>query len=100
MSKHRVPPESPAPEAPRPYAVRITPAALRDLGGLPRDLRERVERRIKALAKAPRGHGVEKLAARDGYRVRVGTHRVLFTIDDSARGILVGHVGPRDKAYR
>lgn len=103
MSKRRVPPKPPAQpkEPPRPYAIGYAPAALRDIEDLPRDLSERVERRIKALAAAPRGHGVRKLTARGGeYRVRIGDVRVLFTIDDEAREIIVGHVGPRDQAYR
>ena len=103
MSKRRVPPEPPgqAEESPRPYAVTIAPAAAKALEGLPRDLGGRVRARIRALSTEPRGHGVQKLSAREGeYRVRAGDIRVLFTVDDAARVVLVGRVEPRDKAYR
>lgn len=103
MSKRRAPPKPPsqAEEPARPYAVTIAPAAAKALEGLPRDLRERVRARIHALSVEPRGHGVQKLSAREGeYRVRTGDIRVLFTVDDAARIVLVGRVEPRDKAYR
>lgn len=55
---------------------------------------------IDALATDPRGKGVVKLKGRDGYRLRVGSWRVLFVIDDAARIVTVTGFGQRKDIYR
>jgi mRNA interferase RelE/StbE len=56
--------------------------------------------RISALATDPRGFGVIELKGEAGYRLRVGSHRVLFVIDDAARRITITGFGPRTDSYR
>jgi mRNA interferase RelE/StbE len=48
----------------------------------------------------PFPHGVKKLKARDGYRVRVGDYRILFTVNRAARLVRVGAIGHRKDVYR
>lgn len=70
----------------------LTAAAARDLDSLPKDAREHI---IEALAQfAVDGTGdVKKLAGRDGYRLRIGAYRVLFTQDMTT--ILAIYIGRR-----
>jgi mRNA interferase RelE/StbE len=63
--------------------------------------RQRVVRRIAALATEPRPRGCEKLAgAHDVYRVRLGHFRVIYLVDDAARAVDVLKVGHRREVYR
>lgn len=63
--------------------------------------RQRIVRRITALATEPRPRGCEKLAgASSVYRVRQGSYRVVYLVDDSARTIDVLKVGHRREVYR
>jgi mRNA interferase RelE/StbE len=63
--------------------------------------RQRVVRRIAALATEPRPHGCEKLTgATSAYRVRQGHYRVIYLVDDAERTVDVLKVGHRREVYR
>jgi len=69
----------------------------------PGDLRQRVDRAILTLAEDPRPAGCRpvKDAPRGTYRVRVGTYRVIYTVLDADRVIVVARVRKRDESiYR
>ncbi len=67
---------------------------------LPRDVRERIDRAILALAEEPRPAGCKKLAGyADLYRVRVGDWRIVYAIKDAELIVLVIEVTPRGGAY-
>jgi mRNA interferase RelE/StbE len=83
-----------------PYSIRILPTADRSLLRAPLLLQRRVRARIDALAADPRGRGVSKLKGRAGYRLRVGSYRVLFIIDDATRAVTITGFGPRRDIYR
>jgi len=84
------------------YMVRLESAAERALKALPGDMLRRVDARLRTLAVNPRPQGVKKLQAREGegWRVRVGDYRILYTVDDAAHLISVYRIAPRACAYR
>ncbi|MEW6360398.1 MAG: type II toxin-antitoxin system RelE/ParE family toxin [Planctomycetota bacterium] len=84
------------------YTVCLESSAERDLKRLPRDVLRRVDMKLLSLAQNPRPHGVRKLAGRegDGWRVRIGDYRILYTIDDEARTVSVYRIRSRPTAYR
>ncbi|MFI5380419.1 MAG: type II toxin-antitoxin system RelE/ParE family toxin [Tepidisphaerales bacterium] len=83
------------------YAVLISAVARRAIGDLPANVRARVDRAILALADEPRPHGCVKLAGTsNGWRIRVGDWRVLYTIEDERLVVLVVDVGHRREVYR
>jgi mRNA interferase RelE/StbE len=81
------------------YAVSILPRAQKELGQLSFPSFERVCEAIRSLAVNPRPPGCRKPVGRDGWRIRVGDYRVIYQVDDSARTILVLHVGHRRDIY-
>jgi mRNA interferase RelE/StbE len=54
---------------------------------------------IDALAEDPRPHGHKKLSGRDGYRIRVGTYRVIYDILDNVLIVQIVAVGSRGSIY-
>jgi mRNA interferase RelE/StbE len=63
--------------------------------------RRRIVARIRALAEEPRPPGSEKLSGHnDRYRVRQGSYRVVYSIDDAQRIVLIVKVGHRREIYR
>lgn len=44
--------------------------------------------------------GTKKLEGVEGYRFRVGDYRVIYTIDDKSRTVIVTLVAHRREAYR
>jgi mRNA interferase RelE/StbE len=83
------------------YQIEITRDALRALAKLDKPVRRRVQAAIDALGEQPRLHGVIALQGLAGaYRIRVGDHRVIYTIDDGRLVVLVVDLGHRREIYR
>lgn len=82
------------------YKIQVTRQAMKDLSNLPEDYAQAISQHIDALAEQPRPAGVKKLRGDDGYRVRVGIYRILYTLDDAARLVTVYRVKHRREAYR
>lgn len=72
----------------------------KDLRRVEKEQRLRMLARLESLTVNPRSPQVEKLAGSEGYRLRVGDYRVLFTIDDRAQTITVYRIRHRREAYR
>ena len=84
------------------YRVLIKTSAARELEGLSNaKTRRLVVARIRALADDPRPVECEKLAGRDGrYRVRQGAYRVICSVSDEGRTVLVVKIGHQRDIYR
>jgi mRNA interferase RelE/StbE len=82
------------------YTIVITPRAERQIRSLERPTRTRVIQAIEGLANDPRPPGAIKLVGREGYRLRVGDYRIIYTIDDAGRIVIVAQVGHRRDIYR
>ncbi|HEY1693174.1 MAG TPA: type II toxin-antitoxin system RelE/ParE family toxin [Polyangiaceae bacterium] len=83
-----------------PYEVRFKPSAAKELAKLPAEVRRRIAPRIDALATTPRPPGAEKLVGEEAWRIRVGDHRVVYTIEDRVLVVLVVHIGNRREIYK
>jgi len=83
------------------YQIVFARSARKELERLPAAQADRVLRRVSALAAAPRPRGSRKLVGvGELWRLRVGEHRVIYSIDDSMRLIDVIAVRHRRDAYR
>ena len=83
------------------YRVIFHAHAARDFRKLPQDIKNRLQPHIDALANNPRPRGVEKLTGTEnGYRIRVGTYRILYEIQDYVLTVYVVRVAHRRDAYR
>lgn len=82
------------------YRVELRPAAVRALRRLDSVIAERVRGAIALLAVEPRPPASRKLSGRDAYRVRVGDHRIIYTINDAGFVVIVVVIGHRSSVYR
>ena len=63
------------------YKIEFSSAAFKQLKKLPIKVRTRIQTKIDDLADNPRPKGVVKLEDSDnGYRIRVGSYRVIYDI--------------------
>lgn len=84
------------------YSVVFERRAEKELASLqPRD-RARLLHAIESLAEEPRPLGVKKLKGEtiDIWRIRVGSNRVLYTIEDDRLTVVVVRIGHRKEVYR
>lgn len=63
--------------------------------------RQRIVKKVQALAASPRPQGSEKLAGyADRYRVRQGSYRIIYLVDDERREVTIFKIGHRKDIYR
>ncbi len=82
------------------YAITILRRAQRELSDLPQESYARVRDAIRELAEEPRPNGSKKLVGRNGWRIKVGSYRVVYEIDDSDHSVMILHIGHRRDVYR
>jgi mRNA interferase RelE/StbE len=83
------------------YDVFIKPSALKELESVDsRKLRRNLAECIQALTDNPRPSGCKKLTGADQYRIRRGAYRVVYSIEDGRRTVVVVKIGHRKDVYR
>jgi len=83
------------------YKILITKSAFKELENLPKAFRSNIIAKIDELAVEPRPSGVRKLESfTNSYRIRVGSYRVIYKIEDSELIIEVIKVSDRKDVYR
>ena len=75
------------------YRIEVRPAAARALRKLDPNVRPRIQGAIALLAEDPRPPASRSLRGRPGYRVRVGNHRILYTVADDRLLVVVVTLG-------
>jgi mRNA interferase RelE/StbE len=82
------------------YRIELESRARREFLDLPRDVQERMAAALNDLRSDPRPPGAKRLSGSPGYRVRKGTYRVLYTIDDHTKIVRIYRIGHRREVYR
>jgi mRNA interferase RelE/StbE len=82
------------------YSLFLKPSALKELEAVPLADRRRIVTKIRGLGAEPRPRGSEKLSGEEKYRVRQGTYRVVYSVDDAKREVVVFKIGHRRDVYR
>lgn len=77
------------------YHVEVERVATKAMQRFPRADRKRLTDAIEALGDEPRPYGVKKLTGMNGFRIRVGSYRVVYTIDDTIRIVTVTRIAHR-----
>jgi mRNA interferase RelE/StbE len=82
------------------YKVSIKKSAEKELRAVPsRDITRIVEK-LRGLARQPRPQGCEKLEGQERYRIRQGAWRMIYSINDAEKTVLVVKIGNRREVYR
>jgi mRNA interferase RelE/StbE len=82
------------------YALKIIPKAQKDLDDIKGKDFDSIKKNILSLSSKPRSLGCKKLTHEEGYRIRVGSFRVLYRIDDPAREVIIYRIKHRREAYK
>jgi mRNA interferase RelE/StbE len=82
------------------YEARLHPRAEKQLDHLPLNVFDRIDKAIQRLRDNPRPQGVKKLYGRV-HRIRVGDYRVIYSIFDSDKVVLISKIAQRsERTYR
>ena len=89
------------PKAERRWQVLIDRQPEKVFRRLPKPLLQRIREAISDLAEDPWPPGCKKLTGYDNlYRIRVGSWRISYAVEDDRLIVLVLEVAPRGGAYR
>ncbi len=82
------------------YVIRLSNRAEKNLDALPNRVVIKIYESLKKLSVNPRPVGCKKLKNREGYRIRLGDYRAIYTIKENALIILVLTIGHRKDVYK
>jgi len=82
------------------FEIRILPSVRKDLRGIPKDTVRRILGTIEGLATDPRPPGCKKLTSTNLYRLRTGSYRIVYEVNDAEVVVIVVKVGHRKDVYR
>lgn len=74
--------------------------AKKELRALPQSIRRRIDIRLGQLEHDPFARGTKKLAVGKGFRIAVGSYRIIYMTKERARLVTVTAILHRREAYR
>ena len=81
------------------YRILIENRAKREIKRFPKEILRRIIPTIEELKLNPRPTGVKKLIEKNGWRIRIGKYRILYTIDDKNKVVTVYRIRHRKEVY-
>lgn len=82
------------------YAIELETRARREFLSLPARARAQISDVLDDLEADPRPPGCKKLVGANGYRVRTGDYRILYSIENNSRLVRIYRIGRRRDVYR
>jgi mRNA interferase RelE/StbE len=84
------------------YTILLERQAEKELRNLPSKILRRIDKRLLALVDEPFPRGVVKLKGKEGegWRIKTGDYRILYTVDKEKKIIKVYRIKHRREAYR
>jgi mRNA interferase RelE/StbE len=82
------------------YSVHLKRSAAKEIEAPSRNDRARIVERVRALSEDPRPADSKKVSGRDAHRIRQGDHRIVYTVDDEDRVVMISMVAHRRDADR
>lgn len=78
----------------------LSSKAERQLKKTPGKMSDYLLSRIKYLSDNPYSSGCKKLINREGWRLRVGDYRILYTVDNKKKELTILSLGLRKEIYK
>ena len=82
------------------YRIFFRKSVWQDIEKIPRKSLQQIMKLIAALAVDPRPPACEKLTGQERYRIRQGTYRIIYSIQDDELTVWVVKTGQRKDVYR
>ena len=82
------------------YRIFFRKSVWQDIEKIPKKSLQQIMKRIAALAVDLRPPACEKLTGQERYRIRQGTYRIIYSIQDDELTVWVVKIGQRKDVYR
>ncbi len=81
------------------YKIFIKKLAANELENIPKKDLQKIVKRIQSLAENPRPRASQKLSAQERYRIRQGSYRIVYYIQDKELAVQIFKIGHRREIY-
>ena len=82
------------------YKVFFKQSVEKDFRDIPKKILRKILEKIEELRDNPRPVGSEKLTGQERYRIRQGTYRIVYSIQDNELIVWIVKVAHRKEVYR
>jgi mRNA interferase RelE/StbE len=82
------------------YNVFFKKSVEKDFKAIPKGILNKILEKIRKLQDNPRPAGSEKLTGQERYRLRQGSYRIIYSIQDNELTVWVVKIGHRKEVYR
>ena len=82
------------------YSLVFKESVAKDLRNIPKKDIKRILKCVELLCSDPRAEGCIKLSGQERYRIRQGTYRIIYEIQESELIIMVVKVAHRSVVYK
>ena len=83
------------------YKLVVKRSAERELRTVPKGILLKITAKIRGLSAEPRPHGCESLAgSQKYYRIRQNDYRIVYTVNDPKKEVIIVKIGHRGEVYR
>jgi len=82
------------------YKIFFKQSVEKDFRDIPKKILRKILERIEGLQENPRPVGSEKLTGQERYRIRQGTYRIVYSIEDNELTVWIVKVAHRKEVYR
>ena len=84
------------------YTILLERQAEKELRSLPSQILRRIDKCLLALSNEPWPRGAVKLKGKEGegWRIKTGGYRILYTVDKTEKVIKIYRIKHRREAYR
>lgn len=82
------------------YKLQFRKSVTKDLRSIPGKDVKRILKKFRSLSVDPRGQGSLKLSDQNRYRVRLGSYRIVYEIDDDILVVLIVKAARGSDVYR
>lgn len=82
------------------YKVFLRKSAAGELGALSGKVLKRIIEKIGKLETNPRPPGCRRLSAEEKFRRRQGDYRIVYSVEDKQRRVVIVKIGHRRDVYR
>ena len=82
------------------YSLELKKSAVKELKKIPNKYLKVIIEKIRSLSDEPKPIGCVKLSDKERYRIRVGNHRISYSIEEDTSVVCVVKIGHRKDVYR
>jgi mRNA interferase RelE/StbE len=82
------------------YKIYFRRSVLKDIEKIQKRELQRIIKRIKTLAHDPRPQGCEKISGQERFRIRQGSYRIIYSVQDDELTVWIVKIGHRRDIYQ